>query len=169
MSTQRIRATQRLCIWCRPGDDRTVELLLQNGADVHARDQSDSTPLHLAASRGSARAVELCFSMGRIPRTRSGPLNSLTSGGVEGEPLRPFDYYSSTGRMSTLAMGATRHLCTWQSLIRLTVTDVVRLLLESGANVDLGDDKGRTPFQIASSRRNNTISQLLSEYRTNVE
>ena len=36
----------------------TVRLLIEHGADVHARDQSQSTALHLALSRG--RMLKLC-------------------------------------------------------------------------------------------------------------
>jgi len=32
-------------------------------------------------------------------------------------------------------------------------TEVVRVLLEHGANVDVVDSQGRTPFQIASAKK----------------
>ena len=43
--------------------------------------------------------------------------------------------------------------------------DVVRLLLENGANVNVKDDQGRTPFQIANALMGvSDIKQLLSEH-----
>ena len=36
-----------------------VHLLIQNGADVAAQDDAQSTPLHLASSKGSVETVEL--------------------------------------------------------------------------------------------------------------
>ena len=36
-----------------------VRVLIQKGADVTAKDKTDSTPLHLASSKGSGRTVEL--------------------------------------------------------------------------------------------------------------
>ena len=46
---------------------------------------------------------------------------------------------------------------------------IVRLLLEHGANVDVEDDEGRTPSQIASQQRHGILVQLLSGHRTCVE
>jgi ankyrin repeat protein len=43
-------------------------------------------------------------------------------------------------------------------------SEIVRALLEHGANVDAEDDKGRTPFQIASARRVDKTTKLLSEH-----
>ena len=42
--------------------------------------------------------------------------------------------------------------------------EVVRVLLEHGANVDAEDDEGRTPFQIASARRGDKTMKLLLEH-----
>ena len=43
--------------------------------------------------------------------------------------------------------------------------DVVRLLLENGANVNVQDDQGRTPSQIANALMGvYDIKQLLSEH-----
>jgi ankyrin repeat protein len=49
MSTHGIKASQRPCI--SHVDAETARLLIEHGADVHARDQSQSTPLHLASSK----------------------------------------------------------------------------------------------------------------------
>ena len=40
---------------------------------------------------------------------------------------------------------------------------IVRLLLNHGANVGAKDDRGRTPFQIASSNGHSEIAELLSD------
>jgi ankyrin repeat protein len=42
--------------------------------------------------------------------------------------------------------------------------EVVRVLLEHGANVDAEDSEGRTPFQIASAKGYDEIMKLLSEH-----
>jgi ankyrin repeat protein len=41
-----------------------VRLLIQNGADVTARDETNSTPLHLASSKGSGETVDLLIRCG---------------------------------------------------------------------------------------------------------
>jgi ankyrin repeat protein len=42
--------------------------------------------------------------------------------------------------------------------------EVVRVLLEQGANVGEEDDKGRTSFQLASEKGEKEIMKLLSEH-----
>lgn len=42
----------------------TVQLLIENGADVTARDEACVTPLHLASSQGSLETVQLLIESG---------------------------------------------------------------------------------------------------------
>jgi ankyrin repeat protein len=42
--------------------------------------------------------------------------------------------------------------------------ETVKLLLERGANVHVHNDVGWTPFQMASTRGQRKIAELLSEY-----
>lgn len=46
----------------RPAD--LVKLLIDSGADVNARDESHSTPLHMASLSGSAESVQLLIENG---------------------------------------------------------------------------------------------------------
>ena len=48
-----------------------VELLLDAGADIEQRGVNDYTPLHYAATRNDARAVELLLSKGADPAART--------------------------------------------------------------------------------------------------
>lgn len=41
-----------------------MQLLIENGADINTRDESDSTPLHLASSVGSFDTVQLLIDHG---------------------------------------------------------------------------------------------------------
>ena len=45
--------------------------------------------------------------------------------------------------------------------------EVVRVLIEDGASIDAEDNKGRTPFQIASAKGRGEIMNLLSEHGAN--
>lgn len=46
------------------GKEATVKLLLENGADIEAKDSFDQTPLIAAASRGDEATVELLLEKG---------------------------------------------------------------------------------------------------------
>jgi ankyrin repeat protein len=62
MSTRGIKASRRPCISRREAE--TAQLLIKHGADVHARDQSQSTPLHLALSNRDAEIAQLLIKHG---------------------------------------------------------------------------------------------------------
>ena len=72
----------------------TVRLLIRNGADVTARDSTDSTPLHHASSKGSAITVDLLLQHGADVNAqnenRSTPLHLAASSrlALEGTVVR---------------------------------------------------------------------------------
>ena len=49
-----------------------MQLLIQHGADVTARDEAHSTPLHLASSKGSSETVKLLICHGADSNARDG-------------------------------------------------------------------------------------------------
>ena len=61
----------------------TVRLLIKHGADVNARDEAQSTPLHLASSRASTETVRLLIEHGAIVTALDGshrtPLHLVSS------------------------------------------------------------------------------------------
>jgi hypothetical protein len=67
------------------GDAQIVKLLLDKGADVMARDEFSSTPLHLAAGRGLWPIVEILIRKGAELEARDGlghtPLDQAASSG----------------------------------------------------------------------------------------
>ncbi|KAI9467307.1 ankyrin repeat protein, partial [Lactarius psammicola] len=53
-----------------------VRVLIQHGADVNARDETQSTPLHLASSSGSPETVRVLIEHGAGVNTRDGSNNT---------------------------------------------------------------------------------------------
>jgi uncharacterized protein len=73
-------------------DDRyeILELLLAAGADVQQRGVNDYTPLHYAATRNDARAVELLLAPGADPAART-RIDERTTPLEEAERLNLFE------------------------------------------------------------------------------
>jgi ankyrin repeat protein len=137
MSTHGIKASRRPCILS--GHAETAQLLIKHGADVHARDQSQSTPLHrcvVAAIDGDGETpvrllIEHGASVNAYDKNHQTPLHRVSS-------------------------------CDDPNV------DSLRLLLENGADVDVEDDKGLTAFQIASANGHDEIAQLLLDHRARI-
>src|ERR1700761_1690619 len=56
----------------KPGDKvDTVQLLIRNGADVTARDNTHLTPLHLASAKGCPETVDLLIQQGADVNARN--------------------------------------------------------------------------------------------------
>jgi ankyrin repeat protein len=168
------------------GDAETMQVLIQHGADVNARDKNQSTPLHLASSDRRAEHKQLLTQLEADVNARdkdqSTPLHLASS---------DRDVNARNGSQSTpLHLASLSPKWTTETFVRLLIkagvnasngkhktplhrlassqrpnADSLRLLLENGAAVDVENDKGLTPFQIASSEGNHEIAQLLLDHR----
>jgi ankyrin repeat protein len=112
----------------------TVNLLLENGADIEARDEQDRTPLIRAATYGQGRIVELLLDKGanieaRDPNGATALINAACGGCV------------------VIDMGDT--------------FDCVQLLIDRGANVEAKTKGGGTALMVAANYGQNRILKLL--------
>jgi ankyrin repeat protein/tRNA A-37 threonylcarbamoyl transferase component Bud32 len=103
------------------GDIDTVEYLIKEGADITSSDDDGHTALHCAAGYGNKQVVE--FLLKKIPKQHVKAL---------------LDLKDRSGRTSLLCAVRRGHYGAAQSL------------LESGADVGLGDEKKRMPLHFAA-------------------
>ena len=146
-----------------------MQVLIKHGADVHARDQRQSTPLHLASSRWNLKIAQLLIKHGADVHARnqdqSTPLHMASS-------LPPWIKGNRTVHL-LIEHGASVNVhdkdhqtplhclsCRWDPN-----ADSLTLLLENGAHVDVEDDEGFTPYQIALADENYKIARLLLDHR----
>jgi ankyrin repeat protein len=153
---------------CQSGHDETVVWLVDKGAAINERDDNDLTALWLACDPGSIPAVRLLMERGADPtitdEVGNTPLMIASTGGNlvstaaeertdEGrvEVVRLLLEYPSTksiinnrdGRGETALFRACE----------MGLGGIVRVLLASGADPTIADNKGMTPMAIASKRR----------------
>ena len=114
------------------GDDpRLLELTLRNGADVESLDSYDGTGLIRAADRGHVRIVEELLET----ETNVDHVNNLG--------------WTALLEAIILGEGDARH------------EEVVRLLVEGGADPNLPDGEGVTPLQHAEQRGYSGMAEIL--------
>src|SRR6266702_2937545 len=137
----------------------TVQLFIQLGADVNARDGSHSTPLHLATSQKDAQTVRLLMQHGvdvdAQDQAHSTPLHlAMLSCNAEIVHLltkHGADVHAQDGSHST-----PLHLASSRG-----DDEIVQILIQNGADVHAQDQSHSTPLHLASSRGDDEIVQIL--------
>ena len=130
----------------------TAELLLEHGASVHVRNKNGQVPLHLASQHGLSRIVEFLLKFGVDVDARDNssitPLHFAVSSPFQRGPwVAPFDVDDSP-------------------MLQIVIK-TIKILLQHGANLQVQNDKGETPFQVALRRGEQEIIDVLSDYVQN--
>jgi uncharacterized protein len=114
-------------------DAGTLASLIEAGANPNTVSQFGSTPLHNSCIAGCVNATRIL----------------LTSGA---DPNKPYTYRSPVdGRIEDRIV----------ALMKVTKSEVLKLMIEHGADVNIRDANGSTPLMHAAKRGNNLIVQML--------
>ena len=116
-----------------------VRVLIKHGADVTAQDENHSAPLHQVSSKGCSETLKLLIQHGA-------DVNAHDAGRSTPLHLAASSYFALDG-----------------------IIKIVDLPLTYGAYIDEKDDRGRTPYQIATSRGLSKIAELLSGHHVREE
>lgn len=144
------------------GNLEEVEVLVAKGADVNVRDQKKRTPLIFAASNGHTSIVEFLFSKGA-------DINARDSGGQTALLYASKRSFNETAafllengaevNVQSKKRGITPLMLAagWGNL------ELVRMLLDHGADANLTDIFGKTAKSLAQERGNSDVIDLLPD------
>ena len=142
------------------GKAETVRLLIEHGADVKTQDETHITPLHLVSSLGIPEIVQLLIDHGAdvtakdwMHRTPLHLASSWVSAKLALLSIKDrADLYAQddSGRMPCRGYSHAKH-------------DIVKLLIDHGADVTAQDETQSTPLHLASSFGGAETVRLLIE------
>nr|CAH8871646.1 unnamed protein product [Trichobilharzia regenti] len=150
------------------GHTDMVSLLLQHGADPNHQSKNGLAPLHLAAQEDHVSVAQILISAGAqiSPLTRAGysPLHTACHFGQINMVRYLLDLPNAPDINQRTQMGFTPlHLAAQQCH-----SQVVRLLLEMGADSNIRNQQGLTPAHIARKQHYVTIFDILKTVTTTV-
>jgi hypothetical protein len=146
------------------GDAATVQKLIARGANVNAKDEKHDSAFLIASARGRTEVVKLALAAGA-------DLKSTNRYGGTG--LIPACHY---GHLETVKLLLTTKIDVnhvnnlgWTALLEAVIlgdggathTEIVRLLVAHGANVNIADREGVTPLQHARRRNYARMVEIL--------
>ena len=142
--------------------------LLNHGANASAQSDSRQTPLHQATFGMDLGAIQVLLerkvdinlqdNYGYTPLRNVLAEFSLSQDGKAVEIVRRLLEH---GADPNIRLTRCKGLTPLHQASYLGSLESTRLLLSYGANIDEKDDKGKTPFQVASSGGHDEIMQLL--------
>ena len=161
------------------GHEKVVEFLLEQDVQVNELDKFNRIPLHLACENGHEKVAELLLSngarIGAIDKFGKTPLHvSSFSGHVnmtnfllrKRPPVNGKDIEGSTPlHLACKGMNRLKELETPLEIARKKAKDyktVVELLLRSGAQTKVKDQRGKTPLQVAQESDDSSIVGILA-------
>ena len=129
-----------------------VELLLSHGADPNARDAAGQTPLHWAVGEGHVDIVELLLERSADPNAKD------YAGNTPLHTAAMTKYFSDVAEV----MFEVAPKILGPAGFPYDRTDVVRLLLEYGADPALENEYGLTPLELAIKMDNEEVAEIIA-------
>ena len=151
------------------GHFQLTQVLHRHGSSVDPRNNYQSTPLQYVAYEDDLERIQVLLDCGAdvnpVDEFGSTPLDFASQGGFA-DP-RVVQLLLDHGADPNVLAEGRDGLTTLHRASKRGKAEMVRLLVEHGANVEMKDKKGRTPLDVASGGQRDDIIKLLSEHRAN--
>ena len=150
-----------------------VRFLLEHGADVHALDNDHATPLHVVSESGGSKAARLLLQHGAVVDAQdnddSTPLH-VASQHCNPEVARLLLEGGANIHVRNKANLTPQHLllAMWSKKVLDDDIDAVRIVLESGVDVDSVNDTHGALLHGASYLGSLKVAQLLLDHGANI-
>jgi ankyrin repeat protein len=169
-----------------------VECLVAHRADINIADQQGLTPLYLAAGSGDMDIVKFLLGQGADFLAVSDEFGTLLHAAAKSKNTEMIDFFLELGigidavnkngmtplhTAEHLDIGTVEYLlnrgasinacCKWGTPLHFVIEaereDLVKLLVNLGANVDIPNEDGETPLDVAIRLERMSMIEFLSE------
>ena len=136
-----------------------VQVLIDAGADTEIRGAGGHSPLHLASFSGELTIIKMLLKAGADVRSTDGRNTCLISAASNGH-TDTVRYLACLPEVDLNHQGSRNY-----TALHLAVqyADVVQVLIDAGADIEIRNDDGRSPLHVASISGELTTVKMLVE------
>lgn len=146
------------------GSEAMVFFLLERGADKEARTHSGQTPLQLAAQEGKTGALRVLLQAGASIEVLDSSGSNVLHVAADRNHVETMEVLLANPLTASILNSTNTKMLTPLYVATSTrSTDCARLLLEHGADPEIEDNMGWTPFLSALTHENIGIAHMLVE------
>ncbi len=149
------------------GQCESIRILFNGGMDIDFRDGFGRTPLHCTSDRRQILAMELLLDLGADPNARDDAGTMLIHDAAQTGDERIMRRLLGDVRVDISAT-TIREMTALHCAAETGHANIVRMLLDVGADIDVRGDGGCTALHLAAGRGREDVVRLLLEAGANV-
>lgn len=157
---------------CRKGDISKLKKLVAAKAKVNVRRRDATTPLMIASLHGNIDAAQFLIQNGADVNAQDNKgMTSLAFASLCSKKylhLMKRRYHDMVDKSHSMNVDGTINFPMYYPAYRDTYADVAKLLVQNGADVNLGDAQSNTPLMYAAFSGNEKLVEFLISSGANV-